>query len=101
VAGSWKGEGAPEQVRLRNRALSGSGSEVKGGHIIDPKTGRQAGGHLAAWASHVEAAVADALSTAFVVMSTAEVEAFCAAFPDVWGLVVQGDGTCFEFNSLE
>ncbi|MCJ7485036.1 MAG: FAD:protein FMN transferase, partial [Candidatus Aminicenantes bacterium] len=41
VAGSSAG---PGQIFLRNRALSGSGTEVKGGHIVDPRTGRPARG---------------------------------------------------------
>lgn len=99
VGGPWTGAGLPRRVLLRDTALSGSGTEVKGGHIIDPRTGRPAAGHVAAWAAHRSAAAADALSTAFLVMTTAEVEAFCARRPDVWALVVEAaDGRAFVFN---
>jgi FAD:protein FMN transferase len=99
-AGSTLGSTAgPGRVRLRNRSLSGSGTEVKGAHIIDPRTGRPAAGHAAAWASHPSAAASDALSTAFMVMSTAEVAAFCRRHPVVWALVKTGPKTCKIFNS--
>jgi FAD:protein FMN transferase len=89
----------PGRILLRRRSLSGSGTEVKGAHIIDPRAGRPAGGHLAAWASHPSAAVSDALSTAFMVMSTAEVAAFCRRHPAVWALVKTGPETCRIFNA--
>ena len=89
----------PGRLLLRNGALSGSGPEVKGEHVVDPRTGRPAGGHLAAWASHASAAAADALSTAFLVMGTGEVAAFCARHPEVWALVKTGPETCRIFNA--
>jgi thiamine biosynthesis lipoprotein len=99
-AGSTAGTtSGPGRVILRNRALSGSGTEVKGPHIIDPRTGRPAAGHAAAWASHPSAAASDALSTAFMVMSTAEVAAFCGRHPVVWALVKLGPKTCRIFNA--
>jgi thiamine biosynthesis lipoprotein len=98
VGGPDPGPGVPRAVLLAGFALSGSGTEVKGAHVLDPRTGRSAGGHAAAWAAHRSAAVADALSTAFMVMSTAEVEAFCGRHPEVWALVVAADGRATLFN---
>jgi thiamine biosynthesis lipoprotein len=98
-AGSTAGTtSGPGRIILRNRALSGSGTEVKGAHIIDPRTARPAAGHAAAWASHPSAAASDALSTAFMVLSTAEVTAFCGRQPIVWALVKLGPKTCRIFN---
>lgn len=73
---------------LKTRALSGSGTEVKGRHIINPGTGQNASGHTGAWVSHPSAAVADALSTAFLVMDSSEVVSYCEQFPDTWALVL-------------
>ncbi len=99
-AGSTAGTtSGPGRVLLRNRALSGSGTEVKGAHIVDPRTAGPAAGHAAAWASHPSAAASDALSTAFMVMSTAEVDAFCRRHPAVWALVKIGAKTCKIFNA--
>lgn len=99
-AGSTAGTtSGPGRVVLRDRALSGSGTEVKGAHIIDPRTGWPAAGHAAAWASHPSAAASDALSTAFMVMSTADVAAFCGRHPVVWALVKTGPKTCRIFNA--
>jgi thiamine biosynthesis lipoprotein ApbE len=98
VGGGWPCEDAPREILLTGgRALSGSGTEVKGRHIIDPRTGAPAAGHLAAWALHASAAAADALSTAFMVMDTAAVEAYCRSHPDIWALVIKayGDGRMF------
>jgi len=97
VGGGWPSDG-PREIALSGRALSGSGTEVKGPHVIDPRTGEPAKGHLAAWAMHRSACVADALSTAFMVMDTAEVEAYCGRHPDVWALVVKNYGDCRAFG---
>jgi thiamine biosynthesis lipoprotein len=65
-------------IALANQALSASGFEVKGRHVIDPRTGgpveteRQR-----AWVVAGSAALADALSTAALVMSEEEIAAFC------------------------
>jgi len=98
VGSDWGCGGLPREIRLRDRALSGSGPEVKGAHILDPRSGDPASGHLAAWVSHGSAAVADALSTAFVVMGPGEVKKFCRDHPDVWALVVTVNGECRVFN---
>jgi thiamine biosynthesis lipoprotein len=89
IGGLW--EGTPKTFHLQNAALSGSGTEVKGGHIFDPRTGETAAGHLAAWVAHPSAAVADALSTAFMVMSEEEVADYCGQYPEVWAMVVNGE----------
>jgi len=96
IAGATSG---PGRILLKNRAMSGSGIEVKGAHIIDPRTGRPAAGHAAAWASHPSAAASDALSTAFMVMSTEEVAGFCGRHPGVWALVKTGAKKCRIFNA--
>jgi len=99
-AGSVGGTTAgPGRVHLRDRALSGSGTEVKGEHIIDPRTGRPARGHRAAWASHPSAAAADSLSTAFMVMTTAGVAALCGRHPEVWALVINARKKCRIFSA--
>jgi len=68
---------APHDLRLARRALSGSGTAVKGSHVRDPRSGRPATGRFRAWAVAPTAAVADALSTAFLVMTEQEVRDFC------------------------
>jgi thiamine biosynthesis lipoprotein len=88
VGGTWEFPDVPKRVLLRGRALSGSGTEVKGRHIRDPRTGRPAQGHLAAWVSHPSAAVSDALSTAFMSMSSKEARRYCERHPDIWALLV-------------
>jgi thiamine biosynthesis lipoprotein len=98
IGGEWKCPNTPKKFFLKDRALSGSGTEVKGIHIFDPRTGKPAEGHLAAWVSHPSAAVADALSTAFMVMNTEEVRAYCKEHPDVWAMVVINPQTCKVFN---
>ena len=60
---------------LKNRALSGSGVK-KGDHIIDPRRGQPIEGKLAAWSSAPTAAVADSLSTSFMIMQPEEIEIF-------------------------
>ena len=67
-------------------------------YIIDPKTGQPAKGHKAVWVSHISAAWADALSTAFMVMTTEQVEEYCSQNPAVWALVVKDAGKCKIYN---
>ncbi|MBM4030534.1 MAG: FAD:protein FMN transferase [Planctomycetes bacterium] len=74
---------APRRLTLANQALSASGTGVKGDHIIDPRTGRPAEGRLRAWAIAPTAALADALSTAFMVMTRQKVRAYCRHRPCV------------------
>ncbi|MDA1045033.1 MAG: FAD:protein FMN transferase [Verrucomicrobia bacterium] len=88
VGGKWGAAAGIEKLYLRSEALSGSGTEVKGSHIINPHTGNPAGAHLAAWVRCPSAAQADALSTAFMIMSTADVRDFCQSHKDVSAFVV-------------
>lgn len=78
-------ESQPRRVFLKDRALSGSGIAVRGGHIVDPRTGVRVASPLRAWAAAPSAAVADALSTAFMVMSESEVREFCQRHPTIAG----------------
>jgi len=89
VAGDWSREAGFDTVLLSGAALSGSGTEVKGQHVLDPRTGRPAQNHLAAWAIAPSAAMSDALSTAFMVMTTAEVNSYCRSRVEVAALVVE------------
>lgn len=75
------------RLNLQGRALGASGIQ-KGQHIIDPRTGRPVQGKLAAWVYADDAATADALSTAFMVMSPAEIEQYCKKHPEVQALVI-------------
>lgn len=58
---------------LREQALSASGPEVRGTHIVDPRTGRARAGYRRVWALAPSATEADALSTAFAAMDPDEV----------------------------
>lgn len=72
---------------LQGRALSGSGIQ-KGRHIIDPRTAQPVKGKVAAWASASNAATADALSTAFMVMGPDEIRKYCSRHPDVSAMIM-------------
>jgi thiamine biosynthesis lipoprotein len=77
---------------IQGRALSGSGLQ-KGRHIIDPRTVQPVKGKIAAWASASDAATADALSTAFMIMSPDEIRQYCRSHPDVLALIMlEGPG---------
>jgi FAD:protein FMN transferase len=79
------------RLHLQNRAISASGLQ-KGPHIINPRTAKVVEGKLAAWASAADAATADALSTAFMVMTPEEIERYCLHHPDVMAMVILQDG---------
>lgn len=76
--------GSPEPFWLRNEALSGTGFEIKGAHVIDPRTAKRVDvSRVIRWAIAPGGALADALSTAFMVMNRKEIAKFCAAYPTV------------------
>ena len=72
---------------LTNRSLSMSGLR-KGRHIIDPRTARPVEGHRSAWSTAPAAAQADALSTAFMIMTPDEIKNFCERRPDTGACVL-------------
>lgn len=98
VCGDWGARAGIETLTLRNESLSGSGTEVQGRHILDPRTGRPSDGHLAAWATSPSAAIADGLSTAFMVMKADEIRNFCADHEGMEAYVVDQDGTVIHIG---
>jgi FAD:protein FMN transferase len=69
----------PETVWLRDRALSCSGFSEQGQHIMDPRTGKPVTTERPrTYVLAPTAALSDALSTAFAVMTDAEIRRFCA-----------------------
>lgn len=99
------------RLDVRQTALSASGLR-KGDHIVDPRTGGPVRGRLAAWVSVprpelarqggraeaepriATAAIADALTTAFMLLSLEEIHALCEGSPGVeaWVLPEQDAG---------
>jgi len=93
-------------IAARQRALSASGIQ-KPDHILDPRTGKPVNSRQAAWASaprqimmdlgrpaEVEsspAAVADALSTAFMIMPPGEIKQYCCKHPGLEAWILQPD----------
>jgi thiamine biosynthesis lipoprotein len=96
----------PERVALANAALAtsaprGTAFDVRGqiGHILDPATGLPAAGRWRLVSVVApEAVVADALSTTFVLMSRAEIDATLAHWPQarIARLVPVGQGSLSE-----
>jgi thiamine biosynthesis lipoprotein len=67
-------DNARQRFFLTHASLSGSGLEVQGEHILDPRTGRAAARQNRAWVLADTAAESDALSTACMVLSEPELE---------------------------
>jgi thiamine biosynthesis lipoprotein len=115
--------GAPSRVlarlSVRQTALGASGLR-KGDHIVDPRTGRPARGRLAAWVAlprperarseaHADegpriapGAVTDALTTAFMLLSTEEIAELCERSPglEAWVLPESSGGQPGEADLL-
>ena len=70
-------------IPLSDASLSGSGTAVKGAHLIDPRTGQPAARTSRVWALAPTAAQADALSTAFFLMLEADIAILCDAHPQI------------------
>lgn len=101
--------GTPSRVlarlSVRQTALGASGVRKKD-HIVDPRTGDPAQGRRAAWVAlprpapngaegprMAAAAVTDALTTAFMLLSSAEIAALCERSPglEAWVLMEGGE----------
>ncbi len=113
--------GVLERLSLRQASLGASGLR-KGDPIVDPRTGQPARGQRAAWVvlprpapSLVEGpvgsriaptAIADALTTAFMVLRVDEIEAICSQSPglEAWILttsnVGDGEAPLLHFGSV-
>jgi len=95
------------RVRIRNEAVATSGGYRRGfiadgsrhSHIIDPRTGRAATEVISASVIAVDCVTADALSTAFSVLTPAESVAMADAIDGIACLIVSRDGTITS-NSL-
>ena len=70
---------------LKNEAMSTSGFESQGYHIYDPRSpgSGPARGRPKTWAFAPSAALADAVSTALIVMSDEEITDFCKRHPEI------------------
>ncbi|MBN2445196.1 MAG: FAD:protein FMN transferase [Phycisphaerae bacterium] len=78
----------PRCVDLSGGALSGSGALLHGQHIIDPRTGQPAAGPLGTWSMAPSSALADALSTAFMVLGVAGTRDYCQRHPDITAMIL-------------
>jgi thiamine biosynthesis lipoprotein len=78
------------KVHLKNRALSGSGVQ-RGRHIINPRTGQPVTDKLGAWVCTKDAAMADALSTAFMVMGIKDIQQYCEKHTDIQAMALPAD----------
>ena len=84
---------------LKDQALGTSGSGRQGffhegkrfGHIIDPRTGWPADRFLSTTVISPSAALSDALTTAFFVMTLEEIETYCRTHTDVAAVITIGD----------
>ncbi len=83
--GGWPASlGRHGMIALEDGALSASGFEVKGQHVMDPRTGQPVvTDRQRAWVLAGSAAIADALSTAALIMTEDEIADFCETHPDV------------------
>ncbi|MBI2497320.1 MAG: FAD:protein FMN transferase [Opitutae bacterium] len=99
-AGWPVGIGGSATIPLARAALSGSGTAVKGSHLIDPQTGKPAARTTRVWAHAPTAALSDALSTAFFVFTDAEIRAFCAAHPEIGAGLLAPEGTLVTHGTL-
>ncbi|OUX37972.1 MAG: hypothetical protein CBE26_02180 [Kiritimatiellaceae bacterium TMED266] len=97
VGGLWGVEAGLSVISLYNRSLSGSGTDVQGDHILNPRSGKPAQ-NRAAWALHRSAAVSDALATAFMVMPMSKIAAFCERNKGVGAFIVDQNESFKQFG---
>jgi len=85
------------RIELSDRTLGSSGLQ-KGCHIMDPRTAKPVDAKLAAWSCAPDAATADALSTAFMIMSEKQVDQYCHEHPDIMAMVVTQNENILRFG---
>ncbi|MEM6911797.1 MAG: FAD:protein FMN transferase [Verrucomicrobiota bacterium] len=72
----WPIDAGPHEIRLDGNALGCSGTEVKGAHILDPRSGQPIRADARnIWVLAPNASLADALSTACMLLSPPELDA--------------------------
>ena len=89
VGGDWRARAGLDAIRLTGGALSGSGFEVKGAHVIDVRKGVAAARHPAVWSYAPNATLADALSTAWLGLDWKEIKSACEAIPGSGALIAR------------
>lgn len=80
-----------KQIHLCDHAISASGTQLKGDHIQDPRTGRPAEGTIRVWVTAPQAVVTDALATAFMILTPNEIEEYCKNNPEISALLLVED----------
>jgi FAD:protein FMN transferase len=86
------GEHESRRVMLANAALSASGTGIQGEHIVDPRDPSRRLPWLRAWVITDSAAMADAFSTAVILMEDTEIAGFLTGETGVTGIYAD-DGT--------
>lgn len=85
---------------LKECSLSGSGTAVKGEHILDPHTGQPARIRARAWALASTAAESDALSTACMILNEDEMAA-CLAHREEWLVFLRQQNEWLRYGKRE
>lgn len=80
------------QVKLLDQSIGSSGI-TKGSHIVDPRQGKPVTSRLAAWVVTTRPDYADALSTAFLMISEEDIERICSTYNNIAALVVNKDSS--------
>jgi len=84
-----------KKLYVSNQSISGSGVQIQGPHIIDPRSCQLARDKSRAYARADSATRADALSTAFMIMSLDEIETYCQHHQNTGAIIaLQEQGEC-------
>ena len=95
-----------EEWSLSGFACAGSGALEDGAegeaapHIVDPRTGRMARRRPASWALAPTALLADALSTAFLVLDREEIAEYCRRRPEASAIIVDVDNGAYVVTRI-
>ena len=92
-----------KKIYLSHQALSGSGVQIQGEHIIDPRSCLPARDKSRAYARADSAARADALSTAFMIMSLDEIKTYCQTYEKTAAILAfsnKGESDMMQIGSI-
>ena len=80
-----------QSIWIANSAIGASGADVKGAHILDPRSGEPCHRYARTWACAGSAAAADALSTAWMLLERDEITTVCEHRPDTSGALLASE----------
>jgi thiamine biosynthesis lipoprotein len=94
------GEHMLSRFELRDEAMGASG-QIKGTHIIDPRTAQPLSHHRAAWVRGPSATEMDGLSTAFMILNSEQIQDIVESNSKVSAWIINNESESRQYGEWE